>query len=1007
MISHTHERSGWVLLGILALAAPAHVAHGRPNEDSREYNGWYSGAYLNRVAFPLGGIGAGMVCLEGTGAISHVSLRQKMEAFNEPCTFAALCVKGKNGNVAKVLEGQVPAWKIFGRPGTGNGAGHTSYGFPRFLHSEFLARFPFATVKLAHPDIPLQTKITGWSPFVPGNADESSLPVAAMEYTFYNPTDEIIEAVFSYNTKNFMATRRGGGRVLPYKNGFILWQEGAKTNPEREGGCAIFVDGDQAVVDHCWFRGGWWDSLTITWENIASARLMDNPPMKASSPGASLFVPLKVAPRRQQTVRLMLAWYAPQTKLRHGETRVSGPAFGSAPSKGTAPAQQAVTGFLGRGLVNTFDPQGDGLTGTLTSPEFALTKDNIQFLIGGGNRPDKVCVNLLIDGKVVRTATGRDVEKLAWTHWDVKEHKGKKAKLQIVDHSTSAWGHINVDHIVMTDKVGHTPSELKGAVVLNDFESASYGKWTAEGPPGSCCPDGKCADTPKYHVPWYAGRFSSVTDVADYWRREYLALRKRSVLFRDTFYDTSLPPEVVEAVAANLTILKSPTVLRQKDGRLWCWEGCCDASGCCAGSCTHVWNYAQAICHLFPDLERSLRQTEFHESQASDGHQTFRSALPIRPITRRFHAASDGQLGGIMKAYREWRISGDAEWLGKMWPQIKQSLAYCIKTWDPRHKGVLEEPHHNTYDIEYWGPEGHCTSFYLGALAAAIRMGQAVGDDVSLYEQLLRKGRSFLESELHNGEYFFQKIQTKGLNHKFRPIRATGNGRGYRDIVEALNTQGPKYQYGTGCLSDGVLGFWIAQMCGLGQIVDQAKVRSNLSAIHKYNFKRDLSSHANPQRPAYACGAEGGLLLCTWPKGGQLSIPFVYSNEVWTGIEYQVASHLMLEGMVEQGLDIVRACRDRYDGRIRNPFNEYECGHWYARALSSYGLIQGLTGVRYDAVEKALYIDSQVGDTFKSFLATAAGYGSVGLKNGKPFVEVKSGTIDIKKVIVGGKSAKL
>jgi hypothetical protein len=148
-------------------------------------------------------------------------------------------------------------------------------------------------------------------------------------------------------------------------------------------------------------------------------------------------------------------------------------------------------------------------------------------------------------------------------------------------------------------------------------------------------------------------------------------------------------------------------------------------------------------------------------------------------------------------------------------------------------------------------------------------------------------------------------------------------------------------------------------------------------------------------------------LLCTWPRGGELSIPFVYSNEVWTGIEYQVASHLILEGRVDEGLEIVRVCRDRYDGSIRNPVNEYECGHWYARAMSSYGLLQGLTGIRYDAVEKTLYIDSRIGDNFKSFLSTATGFGSVGLKQGEPFLEVQAGDIKVDKVLVSGTEMSL
>ena len=295
-----------------------------------------------------------------------------------------------------------------------------------------------------------------------------------------------------------------------------------------------------------------------------------------------------------------------------------------------------------------------------------------------------------------------------------------------------------------------------------------------------------------------------------------------------------------------------------------------------------------------------------------------------------------------------------------------------------------------------------CTSFYLGALTAAIEMGTAMGEDVSMYSTLLEKGKKYLETELYNGEYFYQKIQTKGLTAKFQPLDTSQNGPGYDRIVKMLNEQGPKYQYGIGCLSDGVLGFWLADMAGLGEIVDPEKVKSHLKAVYKYNLKHDLSDHANPQRPAYALGKDGGLLLCTWPHGGELSIPFIYSNEVWTGIEYQVASHLMLYGMVEEGLDIVRVCRDRYDGTVRNPFNEYECGHWYARALSSYGLIQGLTGVRYDAVEKTLYIDSKIGKDFRSFLSTATGFGTVGLKRGKPFLDVKRGKIDVNHVYVSG-----
>jgi uncharacterized protein (DUF608 family) len=816
----------------------------------RAYNSSYTGANLNRIAFPIGGIGAGMFCLEGTGAITQMSVRNTMDFFNEPCMFAAVTVKGEE-NAAKILEGPVPDWKTFGGPDTGNGLGGTSYGFPRFREVSFKARFPFGIVTLSDANMPLDVEITGWSPFIPGNADDASLPVGALEYRFKNSSLNPVEAVFSYNSRNFMmkpaSEEEAGDSIRPIKGGFLLAQQGTEANPENEGGFAIFVDEKDVVVDHCWFKGGWFDSLTLTWENIRKAELMDNPPLEGSSPGASLFVPFALEPGGEKTIRLMMAWYVPVTDLR----------------------------------------------------------------------------------------TGSDPEN-------------------VPESQTEA----------------------------------------------SCCA------SPTY-VPWYAGRFKDIDAVADYWRLNYDGLREKTKLFTDTFYDTTLPEEVIEAVAANLTILKSPTVLRQTDGCLWCFEGCSDERGCCAGSCTHVWNYAQAIPHLFPALERTLRQTEFFVSQDVRGHQTFRSNLPIRPVTHTFHAASDGQLGGIMKVYRDWRISGDTTWMKGFWPQVEQSLEYCIATWDPKGKGILEEPHHNTYDIEFWGPDGMCTSFYLGALTAAVEMGTALGAEVDKYHTLLEKGKTFLETELYNGEYFYQKIQTQGLEAEFEPIDYSSNGIGYKEVMHTLNAEGPKYQYGTGCLSDGVLGFWIARVSGLGEIVDEAKVKSHLLAVHNYNLRHDLSEHANPQRPTFAMGDDGGLLLCSWPRGGALSLPFVYSNEVWTGIEYQVASHLMFEGLVDEGLEIVRVCRDRYDGRVRNPFDEYECGHWYARALASYGLLQGLTGVRYDAVDKTLYIDSKVGSDFRSFLSTETGFGTVGLKKGKPFVDVKRGGIDISRVIVSGKEMEL
>ena len=1006
LIMKTHKNQFKALFLILiAIILVSCSSEDSKNLSQHKFNGKYTGEYLNKVAFPIGGIGAGMLCLEGSGAWSHLSVKNRPDVYNEPLVFAAIHIKGIK-NATKVLQGPVPKWKVFGPEGTGNGKRERSFGLPRFDNASFLARFPFGIIELEDDDIPMEVKITGWSPFIPGDEDNSSLPVGAMEYSFKNNSNIDQEAVFSWNSTQIIK-ENSNNEIIPSKNGFTLYQAGSEENPELESWFTVFVDDPDVSVDFCWFRGGWFDALTMTWKNIESGELISNDPKGKNPPGASLFVPVNLKPGEEKTIRLQFCWYTPETRITTGsQPSKPGPAFGIKPSKGTAPKQSDVTGFQGKQLINTFDPDGDYLTGTLSSPAFKIEKDFIHFLIGGGKHPGGTCINLIVNDNVILTATGTNNEQLLPYRWDVSKFKDQYAKIQVVDEITGGWGHINLDYIIQTNKKEWNQNFLipsEDIIVINDFEKSDYGNWIKTLPMKieDCCPGEDCEEKDPYYKPWYAQRFKSIEELARYWKLNYKELKEKSEIFKESFYDSSLPDEVIEAVAANLTILKSPTVLRQADGRLWAWEGCSDNSGCCSGSCTHVWNYAQAIPHLFPALERSLRETEFLVSQDTKGHQIFRSNLPISPATHTFHAASDGQLGGIMKMYRDWRISGNNNWLKSLYPAVKQSLDYCIAVWDPNHIGALIEPHHNTYDIEFWGPDGMCSSFYLGALTAIIEMGIELNEDVSLYKEILSNGVEFVEKELFDGEYYIQKIQWTGLIAA-DPTDIDPSASGYPgEAAKLLKEEGPKYQYGTGCLSDGILGMWIASVCGLEEVLDNEQVTSHLVSIHKYNLKKDLRDHVNPQRPTYASGNEAGLLLCSWPKGGALSLPFVYSNEVWTGIEYQVASHLMFKGEIEKGLDIVRACRERYNGKIRNPYNEYECGHWYARAMSSYGLLQALTGARYDAVSRILYIDSKLGKNFRSFLSTETGFGTVGLKNGKPFFDVKYGEVDIKKIIVG------
>ncbi len=475
--------SGFILAGTILVTACS-SGPSETREGHHAFNGTYSGKHLQRLAFPLGGMGAGMVCLEGNGCISHLSVRHKPDVYNEPFMFGAIAVKGfENG--AKVLEGPVPGHKVFGNPHSGNGNSGSNYGYPRFERAEFEARFPFGTVKLDDDDIPVDVEIRGWSPFIPADEDNSSLPVAALEYTFTNRSGSQLEMVFSYHAENFMRIRgenvwgntflEEGHSIRKTPNGFLLSQECFPDKPQYKGDFAITTLED-ATVDHRWFRGGWYDARTQLWKDIETLNIPADTATEGST-GASLYVPMHLESGASKTVHLLFSWHVPHSAIAHG-----------------------------------IDP------GQLIPPS--------------------------------------------------------------CDPST-----------------------------------------------GCCSPD----YTSQFYEPWYAGKFDGIEPVLSYWKVHYDQLKEETEQFSQTLFASGLPPEVMEAVSANLGILKSPTVLRHKNGKLWAYEGCFDSgSGCCHGSCTHVWNYAQAIPHLFPRLERTLRETEFLSARMPPATRISAQPFPSR-----------------------------------------------------------------------------------------------------------------------------------------------------------------------------------------------------------------------------------------------------------------------------------------------------------------------------------------------------------------------------------------
>ncbi len=450
----------------------------------------------------------------------------------------------------------------------------------------------------------------------------------------------------------------------------------------------------------------------------------------------------------------------------------------------------------------------------------------------------------------------------------------------------------------------------------------------------------------------YGTKWPSAWEPAAHALENLESLRARSARYRDALYGSTLPEAAIDAVSSQASIIRTPTVMVLENRTTLAFEGCGDNEGCCPMNCTHVYNYEQAMAHLYPDLERSMRETDFLVNMRPDGGMSFRTPVPFRQGGNTFQPAADGQMGCVMKVYREWLLSGDDAFLRRLWPNVRRALEHAWVKWDADRDGLMEGEQHNTYDIEFYGPNSMMGSLYLGALAAAARMARHLGETAvaEQYEMLRKNGAGKLDQELWNGDYYVQRVDE-------RPEKAA------------------KYQYGEGCLSDQLLGQWFAEVTGLGHLLPAGHVRATLASIFRNNFRESFDDFANTQR-IYALNDEAGLLLCSWPRGKRPAIPFPYSDEVWTGIEYQVAAHLIYEGMVKEGLAIVKAARDRYNGLRRNPWNEVECGHHYARAMSSWSLLTALSGFACSAPEKMLRFRPRVSSAnFRCMFSAGTAWG--------------------------------
>ena len=399
--------------------------------------------------------------------------------------------------------------------------------------------------------------------------------------------------------------------------------------------------------------------------------------------------------------------------------------------------------------------------------------------------------------------------------------------------------------------------------------------------------------------------------------REFLEGKSRD--FADALYSTTLDADVIESLVMSITTLRSCTCFCTADGRFYGWEGCNEHAGSCAGTCTHVWNYAQTVAYLFPELERSARRTEFLDETDGEGCMAFRARTRLDGKRWMLFPAADGQPGAILRVYREWKLSGDDGFLREVWDKVAEAMDFSIRNWDSDGDFVMDSRQHNTYDIEFYGITSMTNSIFFAVLEACARMAEYLGEEerAAKWREGWKKGSRKMDSLLFNGLWYEQKPDG--------------------DIDDY------KYQYGSGCLADQIIGQTFAHLCGLGYILPEDHVKSAAEQIYRNNFLEELGDHESVQR-TYVFPDEGGLILCSWPKGGRPKLPFVYSDEVWTGIEYQVATELIYEGFLDEAMEIVHAIRRRHDGKRRSPYNEIECGFHYARSMAAWGLLIALTG---------------------------------------------------------------
>ncbi|KRA25346.1 hypothetical protein ASD65_13625 [Microbacterium sp. Root61] len=491
----------------------------------------------------------------------------------------------------------------------------------------------------------------------------------------------------------------------------------------------------------------------------------------------------------------------------------------------------------------------------------------------------------------------------------------------------------------------------------------------------------------------YAGRFLDALDTQARVAEDWDALVESTLGWTRTLVDSDLDARTVDRMAAQASLVRSPTCFVGADGRFYGYEGSLGASttmwsgtfgGSCPMNCTHVWQYEAALAALWPTLERNMRDTEFDIMQAPDGSIPHRLRVPVYlpQMWNEFiggpeEPALDGMLATILKSLRDAQHGAGAEWVAERWPRLLRLYRHICEKWDADGDGVLRGIQPSTHDIDLAGVNPFMGTLWLAALRAMEELAGAVGDDETAAEARVRfdSGSRLYDEQLFDGTHFIQKLDEG-------------------DPVD--------FQWLTGTLSDQVIGQWWAHQLGLGHILPAEHVRSALRHVVATNLRHGFDDFVHPYR-VYADAAEdGGLLMCSWPEGGRPEVPTRYADEVWSGIEYQVAAHCLWEGLDAEGEAVLDALWTRHDGRRRNPYNEIECGDHYARAMAGWTVLQARTGVLIDELAGVLRVSRD--GRWPWFAST--GYGTVVVSGDTIEVQCTDGTLELDAVREDGDAVR-